>query len=225
MEKHPRRGQRLLDENLVAELVTRRVINDTFRRLRPEKKSRLYQEAVRLFGEYGYDGLAVDQYCEETNISKGSFFQYFPSKSHLLEFAILTFDDFLAQWVKEIRLSETGPLARQRLLHLYQSLSLNTRLFPDEEKFYLMVTRGLYHAAVILEGVDIERHFREYIIEIIQRGERAREIRGDFDVRLTGQLVALVIEALVTSQYVGQRIPRKRAEEYLISFLFDGVKA
>ena len=213
-----------LDENLVAELVRRGVVTDTFRRLAPAKKLRLYETAVRLFGVYGYDGLSVDLLCHEAGISKGSFFQYFPSKSHLLEFAILVFDDYLAEWVREIRASEPSPLARARLQHLYEALVVNSKLFAAEETFYLFATSALAHAGVALEGIDLERHFHEYVTDIIGRGEETGEIRGDFEVELTAHLTSAVIGALVRRYYSGRRLPRRQMTEYLSSFLFDGIK-
>jgi AcrR family transcriptional regulator len=201
------------------------VVSDTFRRLPPEKKARLYHAAIRLFGEFGYDGLSVDQLCREAGISKGSFFQYFPSKSHLLEFCVLVFDHSLTLWVDEIRGSETAVLARDRLLHLYRSIVFNSRLYAAEEQFYLFVTRALHHSAVALEGIDLERHFENYVSDIIRRGEQTGEIRGDFNVELTSHLTALIIGALVQRRFAGRDPERREAERYLVSFLFDGIKA
>lgn len=215
----------LLDENRVLGMVQRKVTTETFRRLPPDKKALIYHTALRLFGEYGYDGLAVDQLCHEAGISKGSFFQYFPSKSHLLEFCVLLFDQYLANWVAEIRRSDEGGLAKQRLLHLYRAAVVNSRLHPAEEQFYLFVTRALNHSAVALEGIYLERHFTDYVTEIVRRGEATGEIRGDFDASLTSHLMALVLEALVSRAFEGKAPPRRETERYVISFLFDGIKA
>lgn len=215
----------MIDENTVARLVTGRITTDTFRRLVPEKKEQVYRAAVRLFGEYGYDGLAVDQICREAGISKGSFFQYFPSKSHFLEFAILVFDDYLAKWMEEIKRQETAVLVRDRLLYLYHALIVNSKLYGAEEKFFLFVTHGLQHAGVTIEGIEIERHFQDHVIEIVKRGEETGEIRGDFEPELTSYLVSVIIEGMVQRQFSQKRLPISRVEEYLISFLFDGIKA
>ncbi len=214
----------LLDENIIADLAKRGIINDTFRRLSPEKKNRIYRTSIRLFGEYGYDGLAIDRLCQEVGISKGSFFQYFPSKTHLLEFIVLVFDDYLAKLVAEIRHNERAVLARDRLLYLYQALVVNSKLFKDEEKFFLFVTTAMNHSGVAMKGIEIGRHIREYVDEIIARGVQTKEIRADFEVDLTGYLVSLVIEGLVRRQYSDRKAERRQTEEYLISFLFDGIK-
>ena len=212
----------LLDENIIVELVRREMITDTFRRLSPEKKNLIYRTAVRLFGKYGYDGLAVDQLCREAGISKGSFFQYFPSKSHLLEFTILVFDDYLTRWMDELRKNEHAVLVRERLLYLYNALI--AKPFKNEEMFYLFVTNAMNHSGVELEGINLERHFNSYITEIINRGEETGEIRGDLEVEITSHLTSLIISALVERQYSGSQVPSRQLGDYLISFLFDGIK-
>lgn len=220
-----RSNNRIVNENLIVELVKNRVVSDTFRRLNADKKNRLYQVAVKLFGEYGYDGLSVDQYCEESSISKGSFFQYFPSKSHLLEFAILIFDDYLEQLFDEIRKSEPGPMVRQKISNLYDVLVINSRIYSNEEKFYLFATRAIDHSAVSLQGIDLERHLVVYVEEIIRRGEETGEIRGDFKIDLTSNLVSLIIGALVSSTYSRKKENLRESGNYLITFLFDGISA
>ncbi len=215
----------MLDENVVIDLVARNIISDTFRRLTPEKKLQVYRAATRLFGTYGYDGLSVDRICHEAGISKGSFFQYFESKSHLLEFTVLIFDDYLAKWVAELRRNEQVALARSRLLYLYDALVVNASIHASEQQFFLFVAHGLDHAGVVLEGIDLERHFRLYVEEIVTRGVETGEIRGDVEVNLTGYLVSMLIEALLRHQFSGRSMPRRSTEEYLVSFLFDGIKA
>ncbi|MEA3297453.1 MAG: hypothetical protein U9R56_06275 [candidate division Zixibacteria bacterium] len=81
------------------------------------------------------------------------------------------------------------------------------------------------HSGVQLEGINLERHFNSYVTEIIRRGEETGEIRGDFEVELTGHLTSLIISSLVEKRYSGMRVPRQQLGDYLILFLFDGIKA
>jgi len=215
----------LLDENLINELSRRDIVTDTFRRLSPDKKDRIYRTALMLFGEYGYDGLSVDQFCKESGISKGSFFQYFPSKSHLLEFTIVMFDVYLAKWMVEIKTADPSTFTRDRLRYLYHTIVEYSKLHAAEEKFYHFITNAVHHSAVAIEGIDLERHFHGYVKEIIERGEQTGEIRSDFDVDLTSHFVSLILNALVNQRYTDRKHPRHQTEEYLISFLFDGIKA
>ena len=215
----------MLDENLIARLVRRGVASETFRRLTPDKKERLYQTTIELFGEYGYDGLSVDRICRLAGVSKGSFFQYFASKSHLLEFDLLVLDERLGRWVDGIKAAEKSALARDRLVALYRSVVTQTELRPGEQKFYLFVTDAVAHAGIELEGIDPTRHFHNYIAEIIQRGIRTGEIRGDVDAEAAAHLVSLVIDGLVRVKYSGQAVTQPDIEDSLASLLFDGIKA
>lgn len=214
---------RSLDENMVAELVARGIAGDTFRRLDNEKKGRIYSTAVHLFGKYGYDGLSVDEFCREASISKGSFFQYFPSKSHLLECSILIFEAYLNDWVSNIRSEENTVLARDRIRYLTQAMIVNLRFFPSEESFYLFVTQALDHSAIMLEGIDLERPFRNYVKDIILRGEETGEIRGDIDIEITSQICTLVISAFIKKHYHDHTVPRRALQDNLVSILFDGI--
>jgi len=214
----------MLDENVIAGLARQKIVSDTFRRLPPEKKELIYDQAIHLFGRYGYDGLPVDRLCKEAGISKGSFFQYFPSKMHLLEFVILLFDDRLGKWVAEIRTQETGARASDRLMHLYHAAVANARLFPAEKLFYLFVTHAVEHAGVMIEGIDLERHLHEYVRQIIERGVETGEIRSDIKPELVAYLVAIIFGALIGREYGSKSIPARPTGEQLISVLFDGVK-
>ena len=215
----------MLDENLIARLVRRGVASETFRRLTTDKKERLYQTTIELFGEYGYDGLSVDRICRLAGVSKGSFFQYFASKSHLLEFDLLVLDERLGRWVDRIKASEKSALARDRLVALYRSVVTQTELRPGEQKFYLFVTDAVAHAGIELEGIDLARHFHNYIGEIIKRGVRTGEVRGDLDTEANAQIVSLVIDGLIRGKYSGQAITHPDIEDRLASLLFDGIGA
>lgn len=212
-----------MDENLIAALVKRGVTTDTFRRLDGEKKERIYRTALRLFGKYGHDGLSVDQMCAESSISKGSFFQYFPSKTHLLEFALLTFDSALESMLARIGSDDQNVLARKRLFHLYQQLTRPDLLSEEEKEFYLFGTNGLRHAAVAVVGLQLERHMHNYVDEVVIRGIRTGEIRGDIDSEVTSRLVSLFFDSVITASFKEREQATFEADDNLISFLFDGI--
>lgn len=214
----------MIDENVVQQAVRLKVVSDTFRRLTSDKKSTIYSAAIRLFGEYGYDGLSVDLLCQECRISKGSFFQYFPSKAHLLEFTVIMFDDYLRRWVAEIRAGDRFGLSRQRLLHLHEALLVNARVHAVEKRFYLFVTNALEHSAVRLEGLDLERHVYDYIREIVTRGEQTGEIRGDINIEITSRLVLQVFRGIMLRKELSRMVVQKEGAA-LMTLLFDGLKA
>ena len=46
-------------------------------------KSAIYESALQLFGEYGFDKVSVDSIVEKAGISKGAFYVHFNSKNSL----------------------------------------------------------------------------------------------------------------------------------------------
>ncbi|HEX2897751.1 MAG TPA: TetR/AcrR family transcriptional regulator [candidate division Zixibacteria bacterium] len=215
----------MIDENAVNELVRRKVVSDTFRRLNSEKKEKLYRLALALFGKYGYDGLSVDQYCDQGKISKGSFFQYFPSKTHLLEFSLLLFDSRLEDFIDEIMKDESKVLAKERLKSLIQTLTARGRLDMSEKIFYLFAANALHHSAVTVEGINITKHVDSYIEEIVKRGTETGEIRRDYQPEITGAIVSSALHAVLIHYFLRNIQPDDATVQTLISILFDGIRA
>lgn len=213
------------DENLIAQLSQKRVVSETFRRLTPQKKEQVYQAGLRLFGKYGYDGLAVDRFCHEAGISKGSFFQYFKSKSHLLEFCLLMFDDYLAKWIVRIKEKETVALVRGRLQYAIDSFGDKGGLTASERQFYLFVTRALHHSGVVIKDFDLERHLKGYVGDIIERSVQTGEVRGDLSSTEIAYMVSLLVRALSGDRFMERTDPTRGASENLVSLIFDGIKA
>ena len=217
------KGLIILNENVINELVKRKVVSDTFRRLNTEKKEKLYKFAIGLFAKYGYDGLSVDQYCLQSKISKGSFFQYFPSKTHLLEFTLLLFDERLKVMVEQIRKAETKALAKDRLQYLFMSAASKSALEENEKKFYLFAVNALYHSAVTVEGINIGRHFNDYVGEIIKRGVETGEVRGDIPAVVGGAIVAGALNSMLSVYFLNDSQPDEVTVRAFISILFDGI--
>lgn len=214
----------MIDENLIAELVRRKVVTETFRRLPPAKKEKLYFSALQLFAKYGYDGMAIDQFCAQARISKGSFFQYFPSKTHLLEFALLLFDHNLVEAARKIRARETAVMAKDRVLQLILALGSREFLQTVEKMFYLFAVNSLHHSAVAVEGMYLERHLYDFISEIIRRAVDTGEVRSDYDTEVTIRFVARTIDGILTDLFLSGKIPDRETTAPLIEYLFDGIK-
>src|SRR6201997_5789266 len=58
--------------------------SDRRERRRLETRERLYRAALELFGERGFLETTVEDITEAADVGKGTFFNYFPSKEHIL---------------------------------------------------------------------------------------------------------------------------------------------
>jgi AcrR family transcriptional regulator len=211
-----------LDENLILSLVKRKVISDTFRRLSAEKKERIYRSALSLFGEYGYDGLAVDRFCRDAGLSKGSFFQYFPTKTHLLELTILVFEHEFGELLKTVRAHDHGGRTKDRLRYAIRALVELAKNYPREWRFYGFVTTALVHSRVQVEEINVEATLREYVLEILQDGQTRREIRTDLHLPLVASSAVQLAKALTTFK-PDAVISHRTLEEQTITLLLEGM--
>src|SRR5579863_8077672 len=53
-------------------------------RHRVEMRDRIYRAALRLFAERGFLETTVEDITEAADVGKGTFFNYFPTKEHVL---------------------------------------------------------------------------------------------------------------------------------------------
>lgn len=53
-------------------------------RLKAERRQAIYEAALELFTEKGYDAVRVEEITETVDVSKGTFFNYFPTKEQVL---------------------------------------------------------------------------------------------------------------------------------------------
>src|SRR5246127_364323 len=58
--------------------------SDRRERRRLETRERLYRSALELFGERGFLETTVEDITEAADVGKGTFFNYFPTKEHVL---------------------------------------------------------------------------------------------------------------------------------------------
>ena len=79
-------------------------------RKRLDVQARLYDCAVQLFIEKGYDAVSVEQICHEAGVGRASFFRYFGAKTGLM----IEFDRRVVQDI-ERRLAVAGPGVEARL--------------------------------------------------------------------------------------------------------------
>lgn len=64
-----------------------------------EIRSRLYREALTRFRERGYEAVSVSDLTRETGVAKGTFFNHFPTKDHVLS---AVHEEMVAEAVTEV---------------------------------------------------------------------------------------------------------------------------
>jgi len=156
-----------------------------------ERRDRLYEAALSLFREQGYESTTVDQITRRAGLAKGTFFNYFPTKDSVLRF----------MGAREIgRLGAAsltgGNAAAVGNLKCFMT-ALATSMERDRALVGLIFSKGLT-VPELLTGDAGGFSIRPTVSLLIRRAQHMAEIdpRLDPDV-LTAMLDALYLQQLV----------------------------
>jgi AcrR family transcriptional regulator len=140
-----------------------------------ETRERLFRAALDLFARKGFTETTVRDITEAADVGKGTFFNYFPSKDHIL----LAFGEMqlgkLESAVAEARAShEPMPQFLRSLgVRMTQEPMRNPAIIRTLLQAYLSTT------AVREAMLDLQRRVHALHTEIVQLGQERGEIRRD----------------------------------------------
>jgi AcrR family transcriptional regulator len=140
-----------------------------------ETRERLFRSALDLFAKKGFTETTVEDITEAADLGKGTFFNYFPSKDHIL----LAFGEMqlgkLDSAVAEAR--RTGEPMPQFL----RSLGVRMTQEPVRNPGIIRVLLQAYLAATPVREamLDLQKRVRALHTEIVLLGQERGEIRRD----------------------------------------------
>jgi AcrR family transcriptional regulator len=150
-----------------------------------ETRVRLFRCALQLFSERGFPNVTVEDITEAADVGKGTFFNYFASKDHVLG---VMAEIQLGKVAEAVALAADGKQSIQSVLHhLFQRATEEPGRSPD-------LARALVSSFLVSEGVRkiIEHNMqkgRKMIAEIVAAGQQ----RGEIDPHLKKEKVALQV--------------------------------
>jgi AcrR family transcriptional regulator len=157
-----------------------------------QRREKLYEAALSLFRDQGYEETTVDQITQRAGLAKGTFFNYFPTKDAVLR--------YLA--TREIgRVSSTVIAAGGdassigKLKRLMTALAAS--LEQDRDLVCLMFRRGIT-VPDLLAGDAGGFSLQSMSALLINRAQRAGEVNPDLDP----DMLAAALDALYLQQIV-----------------------
>lgn len=162
----------------------------------------IYRAAMRLFRRRGFDGVTIEEICEEADVARGTFFLHFPTKAALLY-----------EWNAEIAEEVRGRLVEPRGSAV-EELEILARVFGErlraDSEIMTALLREYYsapHPGVSQERAG-NRELQDLLQAIIARGQE----RGELSSRVCAALAAETIIA-VTSAILSGVLPPGTSDE------------
>ena len=177
----------------------------------------IYETALGLFRERGYESTSVDRITAAAGVAKGTFFNYFPSKDHVL-----------AMWYQDVTLSILKRCRAAKFRSAEEAVVAIAGALTEEA----MREPGLYAAktrnwspAVSSEEQSLDAALLDYLVEGIEAGKDRGELDGTLDADFFAGLILSVMTGTAKSWVVsGCAYSLKEVMVARIEFLFDGVR-
>jgi AcrR family transcriptional regulator len=161
-------------------------------RKKEETKLRIFLAAAHLFHEKGFDATTVDEIAERADVSKGTFFNYFPRKEALGSY-------LTEEWleVAEQTARETDRPAEERVLEL---LTLGASSYGENRELARVVARYTMQqlCAPSPEAMGTQQRLNAAFDTIWAQGQARGEFRADIEPMMArGVLGAVFIGAVM----------------------------
>lgn len=148
-------------------------------------KRALFESALALFKEKGYESVTVEDITQRAGTAKGSFYTYFRTKSDILIEEFRTIDHYYQVWSRNLRRYQG---TRAKLLALTRA---QMRYIRDNVG---LTTLKILYASNIVEPttekilIDTSRYLHQLVQALIEEGQAAGEVRTDLPAHRLAQL-------------------------------------
>lgn len=172
-------------------------------RKKEETRRRIFEAALALFHEQGFEATTIDDITVRADVAKGTFFNYFPRKESIIEF-------LAEEWIgdAEEKASDRSRPVVQRIRALYEVLSHAYAARPELTRI-VMKTAAARMCCSTPDGAW--QAFERLVTTVLKEGQAGGEIRRDADVyAMHGVLISCFVGAVLW--WLGDRTQMKDAQ-------------
>jgi AcrR family transcriptional regulator len=149
--------------------------SDRRKRRGTETRERLFHSALELFAQKGFAETTVEDITEAADVGKGTFFNYFPSKDHIL----LAFGEM--QLSKLESAIEMARRSGEPMPEFLRSLGVRMTQEPTRNPAIIRALLQAYLSTTPVRAamMDLQRRVHALHTQMIQLGQDRGEIRND----------------------------------------------
>ena len=208
-----RRPSRSVRKTRKTAVASRRVRRST------ELRDRLFRAALTLFGKKGYAQTTVEDITEAADVGKGTFFNYFPTKEHIL----MAFGEMqLGKLEAIVSDAQQSDLPMRDVLHM---LVLRMTEEPIRNPAIVRALLLANLSSLHVRGAMLRIHDRNRALlgQLIRHGQERSEIRTDLPAEEIAQVWRQTIfGTLLFWSLAGDASLTKRIEQSL-NILWSGI--
>lgn len=184
-------------------------------RHRIETRERIFRAALQLFAERGYLETTVEDITEAADVGKGTFFNYFRTKEHVLE----QYGEERVQAVE--RALELVRSGKQSVSEVLKDLATDLAGQSSEspELLRAVFAANLTSVAVLSELQKRVRRARSLLTQIIALGQQSGEIRRDLPATEMARLIRLIFMGVTVAWSLDPDGPLRRTGEQVWDLL------
>jgi AcrR family transcriptional regulator len=161
---------------------------------RARRRAEILDAARRCFARHGYEGATVARLEDESGMSRGAIFNYFPSKQDLfMELVERDQERFGRVWLEEGYEAILRTILREDPAWIGVYVESARRLRTDPE----------FKRRRAAAGESIERALQEWLSRARERGE----LRDDVAAETVGTFLGIVIDGLAVRAAAGLELP------------------
>lgn len=182
------------------------------------RKERLYEAALGLFREQGYEATTVDQITRQAGLAKGTFFNYFPTKDAVLRYMGTREVGRLGAATLSLNGTNSSIGKLKRLMN-----ALAASLERDRELICLIFRRGVT-VADLMAGDAGGFSLQPTVALMIRQAQRQGEVNPNLDPDiLAAALDALYLQQLIRWCESDNRYPLTERLTGIVDLLLTGI--
>lgn len=160
-----------------------------------ETKQKLLRTSLDLVNKYGYDNVTVDDICNASGVSKGTFYHHFKSKSEVISYVD---DSFKTAFAHDLLYDEDMNIETKLALCINGALD-----WVEKSGFELTRQRTVFMVNGFNGHADWEDSFTEFVHSVIKRlilgAVDSKELKKNTPVDELTELISIFITGLIAN--------------------------
>ena len=182
----------------------------------------IFEAAMSLFAKQGFEATPIDEIASASGVSKGTVFNYFPTKEAIVGYVAIRQLTWLVE--QRERLLEGENTVRGKFETLFGTLV--ERLSGEAESLDVALGLTLQRIGKAVEPHAAEVAFMQLLIEIASEGMASGELRRDLAPLQVAMLVLAMYAGTMTTSAQALRGDRLKQQVVThIGLLFEGLSA